>query len=112
MIKKEELGVILKRLSAVYPNHPISSELVEDWILAFNDMNISQMTTGLVRCLKEHDSGFFPSPAEFRKFCLNSSNNRPWAREENMIEEKPSNPVPMPQEFKDLFKKFTDKTTI
>ena len=104
--------MILKRLSAVYPNHPISSELVEDWVLAFNDKNMKQMINGLMRCLKEHDTGFFPSPAEFRKYCTNDPALRSWAKEENMIEEKTKNPIPMPNEFRELFKKFVGKTTI
>ena len=97
----------MKRLSAIYPNQPISAELIETWIVAFDDMNFVQMSFGLRRCVKEHTTGFFPSPAVFREFCSKGAKI-----EETLQLEKAKNPVPMPKEFRDLLEKFINKRSI
>ena len=84
-------------------------------------MKYSQMVNGLIRCLREHDSGFFPTPAEFRKFCFNAPSHRSWTnKDEDMIGHdevseytgKKRVRVPMPEEFKQLFKKYINKTSV
>ena len=113
MIKQEELSVILKRLTAVYPNYPVTKDLIEDWIIAFEDMNYSSMVNGLVRCLREHDTGYFPSPAEFRKFCFTDRSKSAWTdKKEDMIEEPKKKRIPMPEEFKAMLAKYLKKTSV
>ncbi len=107
MVQKDELLAILKRLSAIYPNQPISPELIEDWIIAFDDMNFTQMSFGLTRCLKEHSTGFFPDPATFRKYC-----QRNGKMEEVKQIEKAINPVPMPPAFRELLSQYTNKISV
>ena len=111
----------MKRLTAVYPNYPVTKELIEDWILAFDDMTYSQMVNGLVRCLREHDSGFFPSPAEFRKFCFTDRGKSAWTeKKEEMIEHDEVSeysgrkivPVKLPDEFKKLLGQYLNKSSI
>jgi len=85
----------------------MSPELIEDWIIAFEDMNFVQMSNGLVRCLREHTSGFFPDPATFRTYCTKNGK----LQEVKQIE-KAIDPVPMPQAFKDLFKQFNNKISV
>jgi len=84
-------------------------------------MKYSSMVNGLVRCLREHDTGFFPSPAEFRKFCFNDRTKSAWTNNnEDMIGHdevseytgKKRVRVPMPEEFKQLFRKYLNKTSI
>jgi len=103
----------LKRLTAVYPNYPVTKDLIEDWIIAFEDMNYSSMVNGLVRCLREHDTGFFPSPAEFRKFCFTDRSKSAWTdKKEDMIEEPKRKRIPMPEEFKAMLAKYLKKTSV
>ena len=76
-------------------------------------MTYSQMVNGLVRCLREHDTGFFPSPAEFRKFCFNDRGRGAWTdKKEEMIDEPKKERVPMPEEFKAMLAKYLNKTSV
>jgi len=71
---------------------------------------LEQIAKGTRRCLQEVE--FFPSVAKFIE--LAKGNNRPWdvpAAEPLQIEENRER-VPMPEEFKNLFKKFNQKVTV
>ena len=70
-------------------------------------MNFTQMSYGLSRCLKEHNSGFFPDPATFRKYCQRSAK-----LEELKQIEKAKNPVPMPPEFRELLAQYKNKISV
>ncbi len=87
----------------------MSPELIESWIVAFNDMSFTQMSYGLTRCLKEHDTGFFPDPATFRNYCQRSEKDR---LQEVPQLEMAKNPVPMPKAFSELFKRYNNKITV
>ena len=85
----------------------MSPELIEDWIIAFDDMNFTQMSFGLTRCLKEHSTGFFPDPATFRKYCQKTAKLAELPRIEHT-----KNAVPMPSEFKKLMSQYVNKISI
>ena len=80
------------------------------WVQSLSHLSLEQIAKGTRRCLQEVE--FFPSVAKFIE--LAKGNNRPWdvpAAEPLQIEENRER-VPMPEEFKNLFKKFNQKVTV
>ena len=77
-MKLETLKVILKTLLATTPqsNRQLSDELVDAWVLSLSDLPDVVAKQGLKHCLQKHTSGFLPTPAEFRQYCLGSKEEK------------------------------------
>jgi hypothetical protein len=110
---------VLTSLSSVYPNVEISRDLIDLWARALDDLNFATVQRGVTYCAKEHTTGFMPTPAEFRYYTLSGENAQAdrariqaLHRETKQLGMKPLETVPMPDEFRKLFRKFTGKTNI
>ena len=97
----------------------ISSDLIDLWARALDDLNFATVQRGVTYCAKEHSTGFMPTPAEFRYYTLSGENAvagrariQTLHNETKQLGMKPIDSVPMPDEFRELFKKFTGKTNI
>ena len=97
----------------------ISSDLIDIWARALDDLNFATVQRGVTYCAKEHTTGFMPTPAEFRYYTLSGENAQAdrariqaLHRETKQLGMKPLETVPMPDEFRKLFSAFTGKTNI
>ena len=55
-------------MTAVYPNIKVSEQLLDIWSSVLSDIRDEQIMMGLEICLREHTTGFPPTPAQFRKY--------------------------------------------
>ena len=74
-MKKQTLLEILEALEAVYPRNEKPALLVKIWFTVLEDIPDDVIMRGLNKCLKEHATGFLPTPAEFRKYCIGKTQN-------------------------------------
>ena len=68
-MRQNTLLSILKSLAAVFPRQEKGEVLARVWGLALADVTAAAGEAALVRLLREYDSGFHPTPAQFLKFC-------------------------------------------
>lgn len=97
----------------------ISSDSIDLWARATDDLNFATVQRGLTYCSKEHATGFMPTPGEFRYYTLQGENAQAAKTriqtensEMKKLGMKPLETVPMPDEFRKLFSAFTGKTNI
>ena len=112
MKEQKKQKAILVSLNSFGSNYrkTIDHDLKQVWVQSLSHLSLEQIAKGTRRCLQEVE--FFPSVAKFIE--LAKGNNRPWdvpASEPLQIEENRER-VPMPEEFKNLFKKFNQKVTV
>ena len=110
--EQKKQKAILVSLNSFGSNYrkTIDHDLKQVWVQSLSHLSLEQIAKGTRRCLQEVE--FFPSVAKFIE--LAKGNNRPWdvpAAEPLQIEENRER-VPMPEEFKKLFKKFNQKVSI
>jgi hypothetical protein len=94
---------------------PVTEYTVKAWILALKDFSAEKIQRGLIHCLQEHQSSYYPSTGEFRWYCNEAGRNKEsWNdhAEVKMLEQKPTKSIPMPDDFREFLKKFIIKTTI
>ena len=94
---------------------PVTEYTVRAWVIALKDFSAERLQRGLIYCLKEHRSSYYPSTGEFRWYCNEAGrNNQSWDdhAEVKMLEQKSVNSIPMPDNFREFLKKFILKTTI
>lgn len=112
MKEQKKQKAILVSLNSFGSNYrkTIDHDLKQVWVQSLSHLSLEQIAKGTRRCLQEVE--FFPSVAKFIE--LAKGNNRPWdvpAAEPLQIEENRER-VPMPEEFKKLFKKFNQKVSV
>ena len=93
----------------------VTEYTVRAWVLALKDFTVEKIQRGLIYCLKEHRSSFYPSTGEFRWYCNEAGrNNQSWDDhvEVKMLEQRPVNSIPMPDNFREFMNKFILKTTV
>ena len=110
--EQKKQKAILVSLNSFGSNYrkTIDHDLKQVWVQSLSHLSLEQIAKGTRRCLQEVE--FFPSVAKFIE--LAKGNNRPWdvpAAEPLQIEENRER-VPMPEEFKKLFKKFNQKVSV
>lgn len=71
---RPEIEQAMTILEGIYPHAKISEGTVLAWHYALNDVSPEGVKTALQRVLKEHKTGFFPTPQEFRDY-LESEND-------------------------------------
>ena len=110
--EQKKQTAILVSLNSFGSNYrkTIDHDLKQIWVQSLSHLSLDQIAKGTRRCLQEVE--YFPSVAKFIE--LAKGNSRPWDvpdPEPKQIEENRER-VPMPEEFKNLFKKFNGKITV
>ena len=110
--EQKKQTAILVSLNSFGSNYrkTVDHDLKQVWLQSLSHLSLDQIAKGTRRCLQEVE--YFPSVAKFIE--LAKGNSRPWDvpdPEPKQIEENRER-VPMPEEFKNLFKKFNGKITV
>ena len=112
MKEQKKQTAILVSLNSFGSNYrkTVDHDLKQVWLQSLAHLSVEQIAKGTRRCLQEVE--YFPSVAIFIE--LAKGNSRPWGvpdPEPKQIEENRER-VPMPEEFKNLFRKFNSKVTV
>jgi hypothetical protein len=67
---RDSIKRTLEMMSSIYPHAKIDKTLVLTWHYALTDLSDEAIQGGLELVLREHTTGFLPTPQLFRKFCL------------------------------------------
>ena len=112
--KKKAIAVSLASFAENYRKE-VSPELNQIWIESLNHLSLTQIAQGARLCLQE--VGYFPSVANFLELATQRSKEADrWQEfepdpEQEQIEHI-RKPIPMPEEFKKLWRSFLDKSTV
>ena len=116
LLEKKKKAIAVSLLSFVENyRKETTPELNQIWIESLNHLSLSQIAQGTRLCLQEIQ--YFPTVANFLELAtLRSKESDRWKD----IEPDPNqeqiehsrNPIPMPEEFKKLWRSFLDKSTV
>jgi hypothetical protein len=89
------------------------------WGEALGEFSLDRLQKGLSFCLREHTTGFAPTPGEFRQYCIEAARTPQFrlqqqAERDNLkrLEQQNSEAIPMPENFKKLLENFTGKMNL
>ena len=118
-ITEFEMKEILRTLSGAFQNFQVNQFTIKSWVLALGEFTLKRMQKGLIYCLKEHTTGFAPTPGEFRYYCIEAARTPQFKLQQQTerdrlkkLEKQNLQSIPMPDKLRKLLGQLSAKMTI
>ena len=112
-ITESELLEVMETLAGTFPSFEVTEFTLRAWIMSLNDFSAEKIQRGLVYCLREHNSGFYPSTGEFRFYCNEAQRNKQgWRDHADLKQLESTGGIPMPDNVRELLAKLQAKMSL